>query len=89
MLLEVEMLPGDKPNVPLSATETKIPAASESLIALGRQISECDRTNCNQKSALNDKLTALVEQFNQDLQKIDKDIRANRAQTKMAFSTPL
>lgn len=76
---------GDKPNVPLNQTETKIPAASESLIALGRQISECDRTNCNQKSVLNDKLTALVEQFNQDLQKIEQDIRANRATDDVFF----
>ncbi|HEY9812385.1 MAG TPA: tetratricopeptide repeat protein, partial [Candidatus Sericytochromatia bacterium] len=75
----------DKPNVPLTATESKIPAASESLIALGRQISECDRTNCNQKSALNDKLTALVEKFNQDLQKIETDIRANRATDDVFF----
>jgi CHAT domain-containing protein len=75
----------DKPNVPLSATESKIPAASESLIALGRQISECDRTNCNQKSVLNDKLTALVEKFNQDLQKIETDIRANRATDDVFF----
>jgi CHAT domain-containing protein/tetratricopeptide (TPR) repeat protein len=76
---------GEKPNVPLTQTETKIPAASESLIALGRQISECEQTNCTQKSALNDKLTALVEQFNQDLQKIDKEIRANRATDDVFF----
>ncbi|MBD2126207.1 CHAT domain-containing protein [Microcoleus sp. ZQ-A2] len=75
----------DKPNVPLSATERKIPAASQSLIALGRQISECEKTNCSQKSALNDKLTTLVEQFNQDLLKIDKEIRANRATDDVFF----
>ncbi len=78
----------DKPNVPLTATESKIPAASESLIALGRQISECDRTNCNQKSALNDKLTALVAQFNQELQTIDKEIRDRLSTDKEGFFDP-
>jgi CHAT domain-containing protein len=79
----------DKPNVPLTATETKIPVASQSLIALGRQISECEQTNCNQKSALNDKLTALVDQFNQDLKKIETEIRANRATDDVFFDPTL
>ncbi len=75
----------DKPNIPLTPSEAKIPAASESLIALGRQISECDRTNCSQKSALNDKLTTLVEQFNQDLQKIETEILTNRSTDDVFF----
>jgi CHAT domain-containing protein len=80
--------PGDKPNVPLSATETKIPVASQSLIALGRQISECEQTNCKEKSALNDKRTALVAQFNQELATIDQEIRERLSNDREGFFDP-
>lgn len=78
----------DKPNVPLSVTEAKVPIASESLIALGRQISECEQTNCNQKTALNDKRTALVVQFNQELATIDQEIRERLSKDKEGFFDP-
>ncbi len=78
----------EKPNVPLSVTEAKVPVASESLIALGRQISDCEQTNCNQKTALNDKRTALVVQFNQDLATIDKEIRERLNTDKEGFFDP-
>ncbi|HEY9831059.1 MAG TPA: CHAT domain-containing protein [Stenomitos sp.] len=76
---------GDKPKAPLTQTETQISTPSESLIALGRQISECDRTNCSQKSQLNDKLTALINQYNQELQTIEQQIRDNRAKDDVFF----
>ncbi len=63
-----------KPQVPLTDEEKEIQTKSESIIALSRQISECDRTNCKQRSQLNDRLTALLTQFNQDLKKINKEI---------------
>jgi hypothetical protein len=75
----------DKPNIPLTPTETKIPAQSESIIALARQINECDRTNCNQLRELNTRRTALIKEFDQQLQKIDQEIRANRAKDDAFF----
>ena len=78
----------DKPNVPLSVTEAKVPVASESLIALGRQISECEQTNCKEKSTFNDKRTALVVQFNQELATIDKEIRERLSNDKEGFFDP-
>ena len=64
-----------KPQVPLTDKEQEIKTKSESIIALSRQISECEKTDCKEKSQLNDRLTALLTQFNQDLEKIDKEIR--------------
>jgi tetratricopeptide (TPR) repeat protein len=75
----------DKPNIPLTPAETKIPAQSESIIALAKQINECDRTNCSQLRELNTRRTALITEFDQQLQKIDQEIRANRAKDDAFF----
>ena len=64
-----------KPQVPLIDSEEKIKTKSESIIALSRQISECEKTNCKDKSKLNDQLTASINEFNQDLEKIETEIR--------------
>ncbi|MBD2539854.1 CHAT domain-containing protein, partial [Coleofasciculus sp. FACHB-SPT36] len=76
---------GDKPNIPLSPTETKIPAQSESIIALARQINECESTNCSQLKELTTRRTSLIVEFDQQLQKIDQEIRANRAKDDAFF----
>jgi CHAT domain-containing protein/uncharacterized protein HemY len=76
---------GDKPNIPLTPAERKIPAQSESIIALAKQINECDRTNCSQLRELNTRRTALITEFDQQLQKIDQEIRANRAKDDAFF----
>ncbi len=64
-----------KTQLPLNDSEKKIQAESQSIIALSRQISECEKTNCKDKSKLNDQLTVVLNEFNQDLQKINEEIR--------------
>ncbi len=66
-----------KPQLTITETDKKIPTESQSIIALSRQISECDRTNCKERSKLNDKLTAVLLEFNQQLKTIDKEIQAS------------
>ncbi|WP_414621521.1 tetratricopeptide repeat protein [Calothrix sp. CCY 0018] len=63
-----------KPQILLTDKEQEIKTKSESVIALSKQISECEKTDCKEKSQLNDRLTALSLQFNQDLEKIEKEI---------------
>ncbi|MEB3215786.1 MAG: tetratricopeptide repeat protein, partial [Nostocales cyanobacterium 94392] len=63
-----------KPQLTITESEKKIQTKSESIIALSKQISECDRTDCKEKSQLNDRLTALLTQFNRDLDEIEKEI---------------
>ena len=64
-----------KPQVPLNDAEEKITTKSESIIALSRRISECDRTNCKEKSQLYDRRDVLITKFNKDLEEIEKEIR--------------
>ena len=64
-----------KPQLTITETEKKIQTESQSIIALSRRISECEKTNCKEKSQLNDKLAALTVEFNKDLDKIEKEIR--------------
>ncbi|MFE1744529.1 CHAT domain-containing protein [Coleofasciculus sp. H7-2] len=76
---------GDKPNIPLTPTETKIPPQSESIIALAREINECESTKCSQLKELTTRRTSLIVEFDQQLQKIDQEIRANRAKDDAFF----
>lgn len=50
-------------------------ARKNSIMALGLQISECDRTNCPTKAELNDQLTAMGSDYDKDLNTIEKQIR--------------
>ncbi len=63
-----------KPQLTITESEKKIQTKSESIIALSTRISECEKTDCKEKSQLNDKLTALLTQFNRDLDEIEKEI---------------
>lgn len=74
-----------KTKIPLTSDENKISAPNQSIIALAKQISECEKTNCKEKSQLNDKLTALVKEFNQELSKIETEIRERIAKDPGAF----
>ncbi|MGB3637395.1 MAG: tetratricopeptide repeat protein [Rivularia sp. (in: cyanobacteria)] len=68
-----------KPQVPLTDAEEKIKTKSESIIALSKQISECEKSDCKEKSQLYDKRTALLIKFDKDLKEIDKEIRDRTA----------
>ncbi|MCJ8281062.1 MAG: CHAT domain-containing protein [Rivularia sp. ALOHA_DT_140] len=58
---------------------------NESIIALSRQISECEKTNCKQKSQLYDRREALLNEFNKDLDEIEQEIRDRIANDSGAF----
>ncbi|MEM6401510.1 MAG: CHAT domain-containing protein, partial [Cyanobacteria bacterium P01_D01_bin.116] len=74
-----------QPQVPLTNAEKRITTKSESIIALSRQISECEKTNCKQKSKLYEKRTALRTEFNRELEKIEKEIRDRKAKDDTTF----
>ncbi|MDY6900425.1 MAG: tetratricopeptide repeat protein, partial [Cyanobacteriota bacterium] len=48
---------------------------NESIIALSKQISACEKTNCKEIDQLNARFTALRDRFDQDLDKIETEIR--------------
>ncbi|MDF5727869.1 MAG: CHAT domain-containing protein [Rhizonema sp. PD38] len=73
------------PKLPLTSSEMKIAAPNPSIIALGIQIRECEQKNCPQQTQLHDKLTAVVDEFNQELEKIDKEISSRIAIDKSTF----
>ncbi|MBD2776392.1 CHAT domain-containing protein [Iningainema tapete] len=75
-----------KLNIPLTPTEAKIPEQGKITIALASQISECERTNCSQRTELNNKLTDSIQQSLKELQKIDKEIRNDRAKDDQFFN---
>ena len=74
-----------KPEVPLTDSEKKIKTKSESIIALSRQISECEETDCKQKSKLYEKRSALRTEFNRELEKIEQEIRDRKAKDDTTF----
>jgi len=69
----------DKPNIPLTPNDAKIPTQSPSIIALARQIDECKRTNCPQSSELEERKIVAIKEFTKNLGAIDQQIRSNRA----------
>jgi len=73
--------------VALNQTEEQIKKENGSLIAFGQKIYECQQTRCNQLSQLLDQRDALMQQFNQKIQTIEKQVRDRRA-TDDAFLDP-
>ncbi|MDF5728730.1 MAG: tetratricopeptide repeat protein [Rhizonema sp. PD38] len=77
----------DKPQIPLTPTETKVPDISQPLVALGSQIRECEGKNTQQCVELKDKEGQLIHQYTEQLKAHDKEIRENR-QTDDTFFDP-
>jgi CHAT domain-containing protein len=77
----------ENPQVALNQTEEEIKKENGSLIAFGQKIYECQQTRCNQLSQLLDQRDALMQQFNQKIQTIEKQVRDRRA-TDDAFLDP-
>lgn len=71
--------------ITLTSEETKLATPNPSIIALSNQFSECEKSNCKDKSQLNDKLTVLINEFNTELSKIDSEIRERIAKDPGAF----
>lgn len=71
--------------ITLTFEETKLATPNPSIIALANQFSECVKSNCKDKSQLNDKITVLVNEFNTELSKIDSEIRERTAKDQGAF----
>ncbi|PZV04905.1 MAG: hypothetical protein DCF22_25125 [Leptolyngbya sp.] len=65
----------NKANVPLTPQEEQIRDKSESLIAFGRKVDECEQSNCAQIKPLQDQRDALVQQFDSEVQAIEKEFR--------------
>ena len=77
----------NKPRVPLNPTEQKVPIVSQSLVVLGKKISECKQSSkISQKcSQLIDTQTALILQYQEQMQKFDREIRENRQNDNVFF----
>ncbi|MBF2015299.1 MAG: tetratricopeptide repeat protein [Rivularia sp. T60_A2020_040] len=74
-----------KPQLTITETEKKIQTESQSIIALSTRISECEKTNCKEKSKLYDKRTALLMQFDRDLKEIEFEIRQRASKDDSIF----
>lgn len=56
-------------------TEAKIIKNYGSLIAFGQKFDECQKTNCPEKAKLADERDALISDFNQRIQNLEKNVR--------------
>jgi CHAT domain-containing protein len=61
--------------VALTPKEGQIKDKSNSLIALGQRVDECEQSNCAQLQPLLDQRDALVQQFDSEVQVIEKEFR--------------
>jgi len=68
----------NKPQIPLTPTEKKVPTFSQPLIALGTQIIECERLHAQQCVELKNQQGKLIDQYLQQLNAHNKEIRENR-----------
>ncbi len=76
----------NKPQIPLTPTEKKVPTFSQPLIALGNQIIACEGKNTQQCSNLRDQQSQINKQYKQQLQTLDKEIRDNRQKDDIFFN---
>jgi hypothetical protein len=78
----------NKPKLPLTESEAKISTPNPQIIALAKQISECEKNKCQEKIQLYTKLNTQVNDFNQELKKIEKEIRDRLSTDKEGFFDP-
>ncbi|NEQ70723.1 MAG: CHAT domain-containing protein, partial [Symploca sp. SIO2D2] len=72
---------GEQPeDIPLNPTEGTIQTKSNSLIAFGQEIYQCEQQRCNQLSQLRDRRDVLVREFDQQIQVIEQEFRQRRSQ---------
>lgn len=65
--------------------EQKIVNQFGNLIAFGQKVADCERTRCNQLSQLNQQREALTAEYNEDIQRIQKEIRDRKASDRAFF----
>jgi CHAT domain-containing protein/uncharacterized protein HemY len=73
-------------NIPLTPTEAKIPEKAKITLALATQISECEKTQCSQLTELINKRAASIQEFSEELIKINKEIAENRGKDEQFFN---
>ncbi|BAY27832.1 hypothetical protein NIES2100_76580 [Calothrix sp. NIES-2100] len=56
-------------------TEAKLIQKYGSLIAFGQKFDECQKTSCSEKTKLADERDALISEFNQRIQNLEKNVR--------------
>jgi CHAT domain-containing protein/tetratricopeptide (TPR) repeat protein len=61
--------------VPQTPTEGRISSKSNSLIAFGQRVDECEQKTCAQLKQLLDQRDGLVQQFDSEVQAIEKEFR--------------
>ncbi|MBW4670502.1 MAG: CHAT domain-containing protein [Cyanomargarita calcarea GSE-NOS-MK-12-04C] len=83
-LLKVQELSEFKNNPSITASkkpvvqtriEDKITKKYGSLIAFGQKVDECQKNNCPEKTKLADERDALISEFSQTVQRLEKDVR--------------
>ncbi|MBR8839733.1 MAG: CHAT domain-containing protein, partial [Stigonema ocellatum SAG 48.90 = DSM 106950] len=75
----------NKPQIPLTPTEKKVPTLSQSELAMGNQIIECEGKKTQPCIALRDKQSELIKQHYKESQILDKEIRENRQKDDIFF----
>jgi CHAT domain-containing protein len=73
---------GGTSGIATNPTETEILKIHGTLIALGRQIEECQKTQCEQKSKLLDEREVIAKQFEATVRSLEQEIRSSRANDK-------
>ncbi|BAY64864.1 hypothetical protein NIES22_49640 [Calothrix brevissima NIES-22] len=68
-------------------TEAKIIKNYGSLIAFGQKFDECQKTNCAEKTKLADERDALISEFNQRIQNLEKNVRDRLAKDRGNLDT--
>jgi CHAT domain-containing protein len=66
---------GSKKTVAQTQIEDKITNKYGSLIAFGQKVDECQKNNCPEKTKLADERDALISEFSQTVQRLEKDVR--------------
>ncbi|NJL11219.1 MAG: hypothetical protein HC908_16565 [Calothrix sp. SM1_7_51] len=69
----------------LTSYRSEVFTPVNSIVSLTKEIKKCEKINCPQKSQLNDKLTELVNEFNQELEKIEPEINERIARDRSTF----
>jgi tetratricopeptide (TPR) repeat protein len=78
---------GQPSGIATTPSETKVIDTHDTLIALGRQIEDCQTSQCKQLSQLLDRRETATQEFNQTVRNLEQEIRKHRANDE-AFLDP-
>jgi CHAT domain-containing protein len=78
---------GENSGIATNPSEAEILKIHGTLITLGREIEQCQQTQCQQKSQLLDQREVIAKEFDENVRSLEQEIRSRRANDK-AFLDP-